>query len=235
MPNSPIQLFDLADASQKIFFSPFCWRTRMALKHKGQAFESLPWHFTESDRLAPDGAKKVPEIIDQDRRIGESSDIALYLDEKYPDRPALMADSAARARTAFLESWCASAVFPALRPIAVPHVFKLIPEKDHAYFRESREKALGMPLEELSKDTAAEKMALNNALAPANAALAHAPYFAGDAPDYSDYILFGTLMWPYAVCPENPVDMASPVGQWFDRLLDHHGGFARNTPTVRAV
>ena len=31
-------------------FSPFCWRARMALAHKGQV-ETKPWRFTEKDKL----------------------------------------------------------------------------------------------------------------------------------------------------------------------------------------
>lgn len=228
-----IQLFDLADASQRIFFSPYCWRTRMALKHKGLAFESLPWHFTETDRLAPSGGQRVPVIIDGDTCMGESGEIAAYLDRTYPDRPALLADDAARARAAFIQTWCHWTVFAPLRAIAVPSVFKIIAEKDKAYFRESREKMLKAKLEELSSDPVAEAAQLNRILAPANDALAAAPFLAGNAPDYSDYILFGTLMWPYAVSPDNPIDMSSPVGQWFDRLLDLHDGFARQAPTAR--
>lgn len=227
-----IQLFDLTDASERIFFSPFCWRTRMALKHKGLEFESVPWHFTETDRLPVAGVNRVPIIVDGTTTMGESGAIADYLDTAYPNQPTLLADTAARARARFMEAWCGT-IFATLRPIAVPAVFQLITEKEKAYFRESRERMLGARLEDLSKDPVAEAAALNKALGPANDALKEAPFLAGDAPDYSDYVLFGTLMWPYAVCRHNPIDMTSPVGQWFDRLLDRHDGFA--SAAARAV
>ena len=228
-----IKLYDLTDATQRIFFSPYCWRTRMALKHKGLAFESLPWHFTETERLASTGSKRVPVIVDGDTVMGESWDIARHLDKAYPEAPALMADDAARARAKFVETWCTSTVFATMRPIAVGPAFSIIAEKDKAYFRESRERMLGCRLEDLSKDQAAEAAALNKALAPANAALSEAPFLAGAAPDYSDYVLFGTLMWPYMVCQANPLDMQSAVGHWFGRMLDLHDGYARSAP--RAV
>ena len=50
-----IKLYDLTDASREVFFSPYCWRTRMALNHKGLEFESIPWHF---HRQEPDRGKK---------------------------------------------------------------------------------------------------------------------------------------------------------------------------------
>lgn len=225
-----IQLFDLTDASQRIFYSPYCWRIRMALKHKGLAFESLPWHFTETDRLAASGGKRVPVIIDGATTMGESWDIAAYLDNTYPDKPALMADDAARARAKFIESWCKTAVFPTIVPFVIMSVFAVIAEKDKAYFRESREGMLKTKLENLSTDPTAEVAAFNKALGPADDALAHSPFLAGNAPDQSDYILFGTLVWPYMVCRDNPVDMTSNVGKWFGRMLDLHDGYARNAP-----
>ena len=225
-----IQLFDLTDATHEIFFSPYCWRIRMALKHKGLDFKSTPWHFTDTDKLPEGAGNRVPIIIDGATTMGESGEIAAYLDRTYADKPALLADAAAQARAKFIESWCNASVFATLRPIAVEAVYKVIAEKDKAYFRESRERMLKAKLEDLSTDPQAEAAALNKALRPANDALAVSEFLAGDAPDYSDYILFGTLMWPYMVSPTNPIDMTSPVGQWFNRMLDLHDGYARSAP-----
>lgn len=222
-----IQLFELACADQRILFSPYCWRVRMALRHKGLAFESLPWHFTEKDRIEAYGSARVPVLLDGDRAIKESFDIALYLDEAYPEAPALMADAAARARAKFIESWCATAVLPRIRPLAVPDILGIIAEKDKAYFRESREALFGCRLEEISKDFAAERIALHEALSPVADALAFAPFLAGEAPDYADYVLFGSLMWPYTACKREIIDFSSPVGTWFARMLDLNEGFAR--------
>lgn len=223
-----IQLFDLTDASQRIYFSPYCWRIRMALRHKGLAFESIPWHFT--DPLPAAGGKRVPVVVDGKTTMGESNDIAAYLDQTYPGKPVLAADATAQARARFIASWCNATVFPTMRPIAVPAVFEVIADKDRAYFRESRERVLGAKLEELSKDPGAEASAMNKALGPANDALGQAAFLAGGTPDYSDYVLFGTLLWPFMVCKSNPLDMASPVGRWFDKMLDLHDGFARSAP-----
>lgn len=227
-----IQLFDLACANQRIFFSPYCWRTRMALRHKGLPFESLPWHFVEKDRLAAAGTTRVPVIVENGRHIADSWAIARHLDEAYPDAPPLMADAAARARAKFIETWCARTVFPLLIPLAVPAVFDIIADKDRAYFRESREARLACRIEDLSKDFDAECAALAQALAPAADALGESLFLAGDAPDYADYVLFGTLMWPYTVSPREIIDPASLVGTWFARLLDAHDGFARSAPRV---
>ena len=225
-----IQMFDLTCANNQIYFSPYCWRIRMALQHKGLAFESVPWHFTDTEVLEARGGSRVPHIVDGETSLGDSWAIARYLDETYGGRPALMADAGARVRAKFVESWCVATVFRALRPLAVHSVFEIIADKDKAYFRQSREAMMGCRLEEISKDAAAEAHVLNDALKPMASALAEAEFVAGAAPDYSDYVLFGTLMWPYMVCRDNPLEMTGPVGLWFERMLDLFDGYARSAP-----
>ncbi len=222
-----LQLYDLTDASRTIFFSPYCWRIRMALQHKGLEFESIPWHFTDTDQIARTGAGRVPVLVDGDRWVHESFDIASYLDAQYPDRPALMKDDAAVAAAQFMDAWCNFNVFASLRPLAVFDVFKIIHDKDKTYFRESREKMLKSKLEDISTDAVAEVKALAAALRPADAVLAKQTFFGGREPSYADYVLFGTLMWPYQVRQSSPLEAGTHVEAWFNRLLDLNGGFAR--------
>ena len=39
-------LYDLAGARNDVRFSPYCWRIKMALKHKGREWQEVPWRFT---------------------------------------------------------------------------------------------------------------------------------------------------------------------------------------------
>jgi glutathione S-transferase len=82
----PITLYDLAGAEADRRFSPFCWRTRMALAHKGLDVETVPWCFTEKDRLPQPSVGRVPVIVDGDRVVHDSTAIADYLEQSYPDR-----------------------------------------------------------------------------------------------------------------------------------------------------
>ena len=61
----------------------------MALAHKGLAFERVPVPFTDVPTVEGSVSKTVPVIRDGDRVVADSFDIALYLDETYPDRPTL--------------------------------------------------------------------------------------------------------------------------------------------------
>ena len=75
-----ITMYDLAGTEANRRFSPFCWRARMALAHKRLEVETVPWRFTEKDKLPTPNDGRVPVIIDGDRVIHDSSAIADYLD-----------------------------------------------------------------------------------------------------------------------------------------------------------
>ncbi len=84
-----IKFYDLAGIDPEILFSPYCWRVRMSLLHKGLEFTSIPWRFLEKETIAESGHKAVPVINDDGTWVGDSWKIAKYLDEKYPDQPTL--------------------------------------------------------------------------------------------------------------------------------------------------
>ena len=71
-PYMTIKLYDLAAAEDDRRFSPYCWRIKMALAHKGLAVETIPWRFTEKDVLAFSGSGTVPVIVDGGRAVADS-------------------------------------------------------------------------------------------------------------------------------------------------------------------
>ena len=47
-----LKLFELVGTDETRPFSPFRWRTRMVLAHKGLAADAIPWRFTEKEAIA---------------------------------------------------------------------------------------------------------------------------------------------------------------------------------------
>jgi glutathione S-transferase len=92
-----LKLFELVGTDEQRPFSPFCWRTRMALAHKGLSAESIPWCFTEKDAIAPHNSEKVPVLIDDETSVADSWAIANYLEDTYSDRPSLFGGEGGRA------------------------------------------------------------------------------------------------------------------------------------------
>ena len=75
-----LKLFELVGTDASRPFSPFCWRTRMALAHKGLSAETIPWCFTDRQAIAPHGSEKVPVLLDDDTAVVE------FLDDCQPSR-----------------------------------------------------------------------------------------------------------------------------------------------------
>ncbi|MGF1650212.1 MAG: glutathione S-transferase N-terminal domain-containing protein [Hyphomicrobiaceae bacterium] len=232
-----LELYDLAGADPDLRFSPYCWRTKMALKHKGLAFEGLPWRFTEKERLANSGQGRVPVLRDGATIVHDSWAIADYLDRAYPDHPMLMVDAAARASALFLQSWSDRAVLAALRPIAVKAVLNVVANEDRAYFEESRAKGLGAPIEAFCSPEAVAQgyRDLEAALKPLERVLSDHAYLGGERPFYGDYIVFGSLMWPRIVVPGFALPAGPQTIAWFDRLEGLFNGYAGSAPRVAAA
>ena len=65
-----IELYELAATDDKQVFSPYCWRIRLALHHKGLPFKSIPWRMTEKDRIAFADTERVPVLVDGEHGSG---------------------------------------------------------------------------------------------------------------------------------------------------------------------
>ncbi len=220
-------LYDLAGAEDDRRFSPYCWRAKMALKHKGLEFETVPWRFTEKEAIAFSGQGSVPVLVDSGHAVHDSWRIALYLDEAYPQRPGLFDGSESRALCEFFNTWVFRTLHTALLKVVILDIFAKLHEKDRAYFRESREKRFGMPLEAFAADPKISLAAFRGALEPLRPVLVQHPFVSGHGPGYADYIAFGAFQWARAVSPTRLLEPDDPVYAWRERILDLWGGYAR--------
>src|ERR1700732_417513 len=114
-----LKLFELVGTDEARPFSPFCWRTRMALAHKGLGAESIPWRFTEKAAISPHNSDKVPVLLDDDKAIVDSWVIANYLEDTYPDRPSLFGGDGGRAMGRMLNGCGDIAVVGGIFPLIV--------------------------------------------------------------------------------------------------------------------
>src|SRR5450755_2759657 len=194
-----IKLYDLAGENPDRRFSPYCWRTKMALTHKGLEFETIPWRFTDKDQIAFSGSERVPVIVDGDQVVADSWKIATYLEDTYRERPSLFGGVHSRATALFVNSWADAVLNPILARLLVMGILEHLDPGDRAYFRESREKRFGSTLEEFSADVEGNTKALRATLEPLRLTLASQPFLGGDTPLYSDYIVFGSLQWARSI------------------------------------
>lgn len=225
-----IKLYDLAGAEPERRFSPYCWRIKFALAHKGLAVETVPWRFTDKDAIAFSGQERVPVLIDGGRVLFDSWTIATYLEETYPERPSLFGSAAAVPVTRFINAFSDTVVSGGLVRLIVTDVHAHLHEKDRAYFRESREKRFGMKLEAITADRDTRVRAFRESLEPLRVVLKSQPWLGGNAPRYADYIIMGHLMWARCISPFRLLSPADPVAEWRARMMGLFGGMAADAP-----
>lgn len=225
-------LYELAGADPALVFSPYCWRTRLALAHKGLEAAGVPWHFTQTEAIAFSGQGKVPVLVDGERVVHDSWAIAEYLDAAYPDRPSLLGGPAGAAHARFLNAWVDGAVHAGIARLVVRDILDTLRPEDQGYFRTSRERAFGMTLEQAVDGRETRVVEWRRSLAPVRTVLRAQPWLGGQAPDYADYILAGSLMWPRCTSRFALLEEGDAVTEWFGRVMGLFDGMAGRALTV---
>ena len=221
-----ILLHTLCGANPARPFSPHCWKIVMALAHKGLEFTEAPVPFTAIPALENGFSRTVPILNDRGHLVRDSFDIALYLEEAYADAPSLFGGEGGKAAARFVEGYVQTLVHPALMPFVVMPIHDLLPEKDKAYFRQSREARFGKPLEDVAES--ADRAMLSARLEPLRHMLKFQPFLGGEGPLFADYIVFGALQWARVTTGALPLEEGDPVLDWFSRCLDLFHGLGRN-------
>jgi glutathione S-transferase len=222
-----IQLYELVGADDRRF-SPFCWRTRMALAHKGLGSEVIPCRFTEKDKTAFSGQGRVPVIRDGERTVFDSWDIACYLEETYPDRPSLFGCDLGRGLARFLNVWTDQQLHLALIRLVINDVYEHIDPVDRGYFLESRTERFGKSPSEMQTRSEEDVAHLQATLAVIRGALNDQPFLSGKRPAYGDYIVFGAFQWVRSISPYVVLEKDDTIYAWRERMLDLYDGLARS-------
>lgn len=224
-----LKLFDLAGAQIERRFSPYCWRIRLALAHKGLEVETIAWRFTDKDILTPSGQGKVPVLVDEGKWIHDSWEIAKYLEEKYPDRPSLFGGASGFALSK-LYSNLGDVIAGQIIRFVLVDVYHHLDERDQAYFRESREQRFGMPLEQVVDGRENKLQAFRDGLVPLRMTLKTQPFFGGETPLYADYAIFGSFMWARCISPFQLLSEDDPIAHWRARMLKAFHSLAGSAP-----
>ena len=223
-----ITMYDLAGVEADRRFSPFCWRTRMALAHKRLDVTTVPWRFTEKDKLPSPNDGRVPVIVDGGRVVHDSSVIAEYLDEHYSDRP-VCSTGAAKDLTKFVQggprpycrpgscaSWCSISGSISARPTRL--------------FSPIARGAVRRDAGGCGQDRAARPAGPPGSLDPLRRTVERQDFVCGAAPAYADYIVFGAFQWARSISDFELLAADDPIYAWRGRMLDLFDGLARKAP-----
>ncbi len=227
-------LYDLAGAGDQRF-SPHCWKTKMALKHKGLDFETEPCIFTQvKEKVAFAGSERVPTLKDGENGIGDSWAIAEYLEEAYPDAPSLFGSPEGKAFARFANEFADTVMLPPIANAIVYDIHEWTVEADRAYFKSSREEMMRRSFEELRPDRDDFVGRFRAAMVPVRRIVGRQPFLTGDRPHYADYCIFGMLQFARVTSDCELLRANDPVLAWRGRILDLYGGYAAAEPAVAA-
>jgi glutathione S-transferase len=226
-----ITLYDLT-FDKDLRPSPYCWRAKLALKHKGLAWRDEPIGFTEKQKIAFADSTTVPVLHDGSKVVKDSWAIALHLDQAYPDKP-LFPNDPAWAYARFVNGWADASVNGTIFPMVVGDMVEVARPQDRSYVIESRSKRIGTTEFAAFQKSAREKglATFRAALEPARRILKEQPFLSGATPAYPDYILFGTLLWPRTISPKlDLLEKEDVVYTWRERMFDLFDGMGRKAP-----
>lgn len=225
-----LTLYELAAKDPEVRFSPHCWKIRMALAHKGLVAETIPWRFTEKEKIAFSEQGKVPVLVHDDEMRSESWPIALYLEDIFDDEASLFRGDSAKSMSLFFNHWADMTLIPAIAPLIMSDVYNNLADIDLDYFRQTREAAIGQTLEEFSAAKDVKLESFRSLLTPLRATLQAQPFLAGEKPNYADYCVFGAFMWARCISRIELLKEDDPVAHWRTKLLNVFDGMAENAP-----
>lgn len=230
--------------------SQYCEKVRLILDYKGLEYRKVEvtpgvgqWEVFQLS-----GQRQVPLLKDGETVIADSTEIAFYLDRKYPEKPIIPTDPLARGQCLLVEEWAdeslgvkgrkalvgawkhsqnfRTAMLPANTPDFLKQLLGVVP----AEFFEILGTGAGFGQEgirEAHRDLKQDLEALS-------LILQHRPYLVGDEPTLADFAAAGLSLYlkfpagPYLEIPEalkgkgvpGLADNSAydPFFQWRDRL-----------------
>jgi glutathione S-transferase len=207
--------------------SPFSWRIRYALAHKGLDPEVLPTRFADVERIrALSGQDLVPILEHGDRVVHDSWSIACRLEDAFPDRPSLFGGRIGRAAARLVNHWSDGALNPPLRRVISADFVWCLDPGDRKHFRRTREQQFGMTLEAACEAADRWLAEFAQAWAPLERTLGEQPFLGGEQPAYVDYIVFSVFQWARIGAPRDvlPTEGAAALRAWRARMIGLYAG-----------
>jgi glutathione S-transferase len=214
--------------------SPFSWRIRYALAHKGLDPQVIETRFADVGRIrALSGQTLTPLIEDNGKVVFDTWQIACHLEDHYPDRPSLFGGPIGRGTARVVNIWSDTVLGRAMRPQIYSDFIWAIDPIDRPYFRRSRETQIGVTLEQYSAARDAALPALVETCLLLDRTLTDQPFLAGPAPAYVDYVVFSVFQWARVGSPRDVLtqtDQLNAIKAWRSQMIGLFGNLGDRFP-----
>jgi glutathione S-transferase len=214
-----IELFEVSGEDPLLVFSPFCWRVRLALAHKGLKANFHAVSYVDKKQISFSEQDLLPVIRDGQTVLHDSFAIISYLDRQYP-HATLGMGAVAGQRARMIDLIAHQELLFGLFRLLVLRILRLLPASDSTYFRNKHESVLGMTLEAFADESTGIAL-VQRAIAPFETHLHSSLFFDGEEPGAVDILIGGFFFWAW-VLRLTPWVSSPGVSAWFDRMLDRY-------------
>ncbi|NJO42795.1 MAG: glutathione S-transferase family protein [Cyanobacteria bacterium RU_5_0] len=241
--------------------SHYCEKIRLILDYKGLAYRKIevPPGLGQLDLYRISGQRQVPVLKDGTEVIADSTAIAHYLDQKYPDRPIIPVDPKQRALCLLMEEWADESIGfnarkvllgtfnhdprfrTAVLPTNTPNFLKTLVET----FPSEALDFLGTGVGFGSDAVRTARKAMQQNLECLSVLLVDSPFLVADHPTLADFAVAGLTMYikfpagSYLDIPESLKGLGVPgladdpvyivFWEWRDRLYANYRKFSTAT------
>lgn len=224
-----IELFEVSGEDPLLVFSPFCWRVRLALAHKGLKANFHAVSYVDKKQISFSDQDLLPVIRDGQTVLHDSFAIIRYLDRQY-SHATLGMEAAAGQRARMIDQIAHQELLFGLFRLLVLRILPLLSSSDSAYFRNKHESLLGTTLEAFAHEQTGNDL-VQRALVPFESHLHSSLFFDGEEPGAVDILIGGFFFWAW-VLRLTPWEKSPSVNAWFERMLNRYESI--NGPVRRA-
>lgn len=205
--------------------SHYCEKVRLILDYKGLAYRKIEVTpgVGQLDLFKLSGQRQVPVLKDGVEVIADSTAIAFYLDQRYPDRPILPTDPEQRALCLLIEEWADESIGTNARKVML-NAFSQNPDLRSAALPATTPGFLRSVVEAVPREALdllgtgvglggdavkSARKAMQQNLESLSVLLANKPYLVTDRPTLADFAVAGLSMYvkfpagPYVDIPES--------------------------------
>jgi glutathione S-transferase len=191
--------------------------------------------FTEIQQLSSDSKLTVPMLIDTEKKITGSWEIARYLSTRHDPDGRLFGDEGQQALAGFMTDWIDATLLARVNRMLVKDNHDGFRTADQAYFRSTEEARQGQTLEKTQAARELERPELQKLLHPARQFIKRRLFFGGTRPTYADFALHSTFQWARSVTAFKLLRPDDRLNDWIDRMDDWVTTQTRRVPIINNI
>jgi len=198
---------------------PYSWRIRLALAHMEIRVKRVPislYKFREF--FLKEKLLYLPTIIDGERKIESSWEVANYLERNFPESPSLFGGEVGTHLAKFIHSWAEKNLLKHLYALIGQNIYEILELNDRPLFEDFLQDRYNLKCDLIKNQKDEKVLKFRQSLDPFRLTMLDRPFLSGEIPAYADYILYGPLKWAEEIYPGELIEGQDIIFLWKSRM-----------------